>query len=180
MRKASHFMFAFLTVAVLFGCGRFSGKKAEMEKIVFPTGLERIDGTGAHPDLSVPAIRLMVFIDSTECSSCRLNNLYKYSSFSSMSEIYPGFETIVLIQPNSETAGSIDKDLAHRKLPFDVLIDRDASFLKVNPSVPATGRNQHVFLTGSDGVPLFVGDPLSSAGRDRQIRNLLYSIYERK
>ena len=113
MKKSICYSLAFLFVILLAACGRSAGGKNE--KIVFPTGLERIDGTGAHPDLSVPAIRLVVFIDSTECSSCRLNNLYKYSSFSSMSEIYPGFETIVLIQPNSETAGSIDKDLAHRK-----------------------------------------------------------------
>ena len=177
MKKSICYSLAFLFVVSLAACGRSAGGKNE--KIVFPAGLERIEGTGeSHPDLSVPAIRLVVYIDSTECSNCRINNLDKYSPYISLADLYPGFETVVVIWPNSETAETIDNLLAHKEFPFDVFVDRDGTFLEENPSLPATGRNQHVLLTGSDGSTVLTGDPVTSPGRDRQLRNALYGMYK--
>ncbi|MBO4230426.1 MAG: hypothetical protein J5886_01995 [Bacteroidales bacterium] len=180
MRKALFFLLALLPVLLLAGCGRSSSGKSgdKVGKIVFPSDLERVEGTQeAHPDLSVPTVRLVVFIDSTECSSCRINNLHKYSQYSSLSTLYPGLEAVVVIWPNAEVSENIDKDLAHRKFPFDVFIDRDGSFLRENPWMPSIGRNQHAFLTGNDGLPVVTGDPITSAGRDRLLRNAIYTIY---
>lgn len=171
-------MLSVLLALSLAGCGSNGGKNNAAEAIVFPSGLERIKGNiETHPDLTVPAVRLVVYIDSTECSSCRINQLHKYSQYASLADLYPGLETVVVIWPNSEVAENIDNDLAHRKFPFDVFIDREGSFLRENPWMPSIGRNQHAFLTGKDGLPVVTGDPITSAGRDRLLRNAIYTIY---
>ena len=153
-------------------------KRLSSHKLVFPSSLERIEGTGeTHPDLTAQAIRLIIYVDSTECSSCRVNSLHGYTKFASLDPRQPQIQISVILWPNSETAGTIDKDIAHRNLPFDVFIDRDGSFLDANSFLPRVGRNYHAFLLDADGKPLMVGDPLSGAGMDRLLRNVLYSLY---
>lgn len=185
MRKGLCFVLALLGILSLTGCvGASSGRhggKAGSEKIVFPSSLERVEGIqDEHADLSSPVPRLVVYVDSTECSNCRINHLGNYSEYASLSALYPGFKVFAIIWPNSETAETVTGNIAHRNFPFDVFIDWDGSFLEANPSLPKTGRDSHVFLLGTDSKAVVSGDPISSKGKDRMLRNALYSIYNDK
>jgi len=176
-------VFVPLALALLIaGCSGSSEEKRNKrlfsKELVFPSSLEIVEGTQKdHQELSTSVPRLLVYIDSTECSSCRIDHLHMYSEYMST---YPDLEIFVIIWPNAETEANVANDIAHRKLPFDVFIDRDGSFLDANPHIPRQGRNNHSFLLGSDGKPIIAGDPLSGPGRARLLLNTLYSVFNEK
>ena len=149
-------------------------------EIGFPSGLERIEGSsGRHPDLTVPAVRFVVYVDSIQCSSCHLNRMPKYSQYASLETLYPDFQLVAIMWPNAESAPTMAADIAHRAFPFDVFLDKDGSFAAANPSIPSN-RDHHCFLLDRQGHPVFSGDPASSRGKEMLLHNTLFSIYEHK
>ena len=155
-------------------------KKLASKEIVFPSSLERIEGVSErHPDLTVPAVRFVVYVDSLQCSTCHLRRMPKYAQYASLETLYPDFQLVAIIWPNAESAETMAADIAHRSFPFDVFIDWDGSFMEVNPTIPQK-RDFHCFLMGRDGHPVYAGDPVSSKGKEMALRNALYAIYDQK
>lgn len=183
-RIIDYFLVTVCLAALSFGCSTSPEGKLmkdfSSEEIVFPSSLERIEGrSGRHPDLTVPAVRFVVYVDSLQCSTCHLNRMPKYSQYASLETLYPDFQMVAIIWPNAETAGTMAADIEHRKFRFDVFIDRDGSFMKANPKMPAK-RDYHCFLVGRDGHPIIAGDPVDTKGKEMLLHNTLYSIYEQK
>ena len=88
------------------GCSSHEGKvmkKFMSSEIVFPSDLLRIEGSQEkHPDLTVPAVRLVIYVDSLQCSTCHLNRMPQYSKYTSLGSLYPDFEVVGIIWPNAE------------------------------------------------------------------------------
>ena len=184
IRKLGYSLVALCLAALFIGCSTSPDGKQMKEfaskKIVFPASLERIEGrSGRHPDLTSPAVRFVVYVDSLQCSTCHLNRMPKYSQYASLETLYPDFQLVAIIWPNAETAETMAADIAHRKFQFDVFIDHDGSFMKANPMMPAK-RDYHCFLVGRDGHPIIAGDPVDTKGKEMLLHNTLYSIYEQK
>ena len=162
------------------GCSSHEGKvmkKFMSSEIVFPSDLLRIEGSQEkHPDLTVPAVRLVIYVDSLQCSTCHLNRMPQYSKYTSLGSLYPDFEVVGIIWPNAETRETIAADVAHRSFPFDIFIDEDGSFGAANPSIPKN-RDSHCFLLGKDFRPILAGDPASTKGKEMLLDKTLYSIY---
>lgn len=144
--------------------------------IVFPNSLVRIDGTGTfHSELSVAKPRLVVYIDSSSCSSCSLNRLARFTQFAALSQTDPEFEMVVLLWPDSETSQTVEDNVKHRGFPFDVFIDYDGSFSDSNPYHPGIDVRFNCFLLDKENNPVMVGDPTSG----RQIEALFREQYNK-
>ncbi|MBR5661579.1 MAG: hypothetical protein IKW99_08515 [Bacteroidales bacterium] len=181
MRKNLTAYLFFLVAILAAGCSSSPDgkvmKKFMSNEIVFPSSLVRIEGRQEkHPDLTVPAVRLIIYVDSLQCSSCHLNRMPQYSKYASLGNLYPDFEVVGIIWPNAESSETIAADVAHRSFPFDIFIDEDGSFGAANPSMPKN-RDSHCFLLGTDFRPILVGDPASTKGKEMLLDKTLYSIY---
>lgn len=158
-------MAAFILVP---SCARMELKR-EMKRfmaseIVLPAEMEKSQGGAIVPvhreELSGP--KMVVFIDSTECTSCRLSKLMVYDSVERLSEESGNFRLVVLISAKKGEEAKIRDLLSHSEIPFPVYLDSGREFRGHNPSVPDDSRFHSFFLDGS-GRPILIGDPSGSA-----------------
>ena len=142
-------------------------KRFTSHKVVFPESLIKVQGRDSNDvDLSIDVPRLVVYVDSSDCSSCRLNNLMYYTDYASLSKVFPVFQFFVIIFPDSESEDNIIKNISHRSFPFDVFVDLEGAFSKKNPFLPQRDSRYHCFLLDWDQHPSMVGDPSSSRRLD--------------
>jgi len=106
-----------------------------------------------------PLPKLVVFVDSTECSSCRIKDLYKYTNLYTSSGMYKTFSLVILFSPKKSTEASLRRYIENMSFTFPVSIDAGRSFLSDNPNIPRR-KEFHTFLTDKNNIPVFVGDPL--------------------
>lgn len=175
-----NYLLLFIAIVFCCGCDRFTVgirmKRFLSNPVVFPDSFVRIDGTSeSRSDLSMAKARLVVYIDSSSCSSCNLNRLARFSQYSALSRTDPEFEMIVILWPDSETRLMVENDIDHRNFPFDVFVDYEGSFSESNPNHPGRDARFNCFLLDRDNVPVMVGDPTSS----RQIESLFKEQYNK-
>lgn len=112
---------------------------------------------------------LLLYLDSTQCSPCRLQHL---SSYSFLSESYERkFSVCVVMEPKTK-----DRSLAIHMASLNpggiqVFLDDDGAFLKINTHIPKDPRF-HSILLDENGYPMIVGDPVSNSGIVRLYQNL--------
>lgn len=120
---------------------------------------------------SLKSLRYIIYYDSLECSSCRISHL---------SDIYPiyemadtsGFSVLTIFSPVSEDVEDIKLQLMIADHPVPVYVDMEGLFRRQN-YIP-TDRRFHSFLIGSDGHPVFVGNPLSNSA----LGQLLFEVLD--
>lgn len=107
---------------------------------------------------NVEKFRLIVYIDSEECSSCRITDFSRYIAF--FEEFVDSKDCVLLpIISISETdVGSVSYRIKHLHFPFCFFLDINNSFLELNPFIP-TDRRFHSFLIDPSGHVVFIGDP---------------------
>lgn len=119
---------------------------------------------GGLSDAGFPAgeAKLIVYLDSTECASCRISHLESYHQLFHLSEETGLFEVVVLLS-NTELYGmSILRYVSDQMLEHPIYCDVENKFLRLNPSIPKTALSFHSFLVDHVGVPVCVGDPSMS------------------
>lgn len=114
------------------------------------------------PDSLREKAKLIVYLDSTECASCRISHLESYHQLFHLSEETGLFEVVVLLS-NTELYGmSILRYVSDQMLEHPIYCDVENKFLRLNPSIPKTALSFHSFLVDHVGVPVCVGDPSMS------------------
>ncbi len=116
------------------------------------------------PD-SIP--QLIIYVDSTQCSSCRIGHLSEYIPLQEESKQTGRFMMTIILSPPVGDYGNITHLLETYKYPFPVYIDKNHSFRKENDFIPDDARF-HTFLTDRFLRPVFVGDPV----RNNRLRQL--------
>ena len=106
--------------------------------------------------------RLVIYVDSTECATCRISHLDMYHPLFHLSERKKSFELMILFYNSKVFEGvPLETFLSRLQIEIPVYIDVENSFMKDNPIIPSDLR-MHSFLINRDGKPIFVGDPISS------------------
>lgn len=113
------------------------------------------------PDYIKGSALFLVFIDSTQCSDCRIRQLIRYDPIIRLSENRNTFEVLILLSIYKSDCDSVSKRLTDSNLPYAIAIDRDNMFLQMNPRVPSNPVF-HTMLLNTRGQPVFVGDPTIS------------------
>ena len=116
-------------------------------------------------------LKLIVYYDSLDCSSCRISHL---------SDIYPlyemadtsNFSVLTIFSPREEDLAEVRNQIQILNPPIHIYIDSDGSFCKLNESIPSDTRF-HTFLIDTNNKPVFVGNPLTNSSLAEVLRTIL-------
>lgn len=113
--------------------------------------------------------KYIVYIDSTQCSTCNIEQLYHWKEF------IDKFETVAfyfIIAPQSKAAvSSLPRHFYKTSLNYPIFIDENYSFMRNNPHIPSD-PTYHNLLLDKDNKVLMVGSPIYND----KIEKLLYEI----
>jgi len=101
--------------------------------------------------------KCVLYVDSTECSSCKISRLPRYGDLYNLSKRDATFDFLVVISPKLEERDRVIRQL-QLTMEFPVFLDDGSFLLSLNPFIPHDNRF-HCFLTDADGKVSFVGDP---------------------
>lgn len=143
------------------------------QEVKFPSTLIGCPGesTGSVTLLSDSFPKLIIYVDSTQCSSCRVGHLSDYLPLYEKSVQGRQYTLAVIISPPVADYGYIMHLLETYKYPFPVFIDKNHSFRKENSFIPDDTRF-HAFLLDRLHRPVMVGDP----ARSEKIRRLFEQV----
>ena len=180
MKKIMFFLSLACMVIVLTGCK--SGKdKAENEirKLMAEKSCLPYSKMSCWINDTVQSVRpcekakmkLVVYIDSTECSECALNKMYMWEDFVRMEKEYKSelflifiFQTQRNVKPQRLASLFKITELNH-----PMYIDDKNVFSKSNPDLP-TEDSYHVFLLDEDNRVVLVGSPLFNSKIESLLR----------
>lgn len=123
--------------------------------------------------MSVP--KLVVYIDSAECESCRVQKLYQYGRLAELSRSTRKYELFILFSPKQKGKEQFVKLLQHRDYPFPVYVDVENDFEKMNSFIPRNPRF-HTFLVDRYNNPIIVGDPLAGEKMEELFMSVINSL----
>ena len=171
MRKDSHIWFVLIALCFLVfvatGCkkARLRAQLKDMmtSTIVLPESIICVYNGEVFPmpDSLRDKPKLIVYIDSTECTTCRISHFWEYQELFDISKEIGSFEIMLLLCNKAFNSIPMTRYLSDRELEYPIYIDLDYRFLSPNPSIPTDPR-LHSMLIDSTGRPIFVGDPSKS------------------
>lgn len=157
----------FLLPVLITGCFRRDIKKMLMtyysQEVKFPSQLIKVPGTSMNIHSindSIP--KLVIYIDSTECSSCRIGHLEEYETLATESNITDRFALIIILSPSKKDFEYTKHLLDVYNFPFTVYLDKAHSFRKENTFIP-NDKRFHAFFVNAKNQPVLVGDPTHGA-----------------
>ena len=105
---------------------------------------------------------LIVFVDSTECSRCRIDKLNRYHDYIALSEEKNTFNVLFLLSINKKSRDEVIEYLLLTEPDYPIYIDENNDFRSLNPSIPDDTRF-HTILVNGKGKAILVGDPMANA-----------------
>ena len=119
--------------------------------------------------------KYIVFYDSTECSSCAVNNLWQWDNLiNKCSEREIGFYAI--LAPSSNTDRSLlTYEIRMSRAKIKVMMDTLNLFANKNPQLK-TNKLFHCFLLNKKDSVVLVGNPI----HNRKIEELMFKIVNNK
>ena len=114
------------------------------------------------PDSLRRVPKLLVYIDSTECTTCRISHIGEYRRVVQISEETGSFAVILLIANTYFESIPLSQYLLDLGLTIPIYIDESVSFYEKNPFFPVHDYRLHALLLDNGGKPLFFGDPSRS------------------
>ena len=115
-------------------------------------------------------LNLVVYVDSTECSSCYLGNILKWESMLDTLRInYDFVRTTILFAPSKIKKDSFFEKLKNTKFKYPLYIDTCNIFSKTNEDIPMD-KMYHTFLMDEDNNVILVGDPL----KNKKIKRMFF------
>lgn len=126
------------------------------ESVMIPVSLERIQADTIAPCILDARAKCVLYIDSTECSSCRIGHLPQYMGVYNLLQD-KSTDFLVIISPKTKERERVIGQV-QTTMEFPVYLDDESELLTLNPWIPEDFR-LHCFLTDREGRVIFVGDP---------------------
>ena len=171
MRKDPHIWFVLIALCFLIfvatGCkkARLRAQLKEMigATVVLPKKINCIYNGELFPlpDSIRNMPKLIIYVDSVNCTTCVLSKLFQFDHLSELSKETGAFLPFVLISPKHNETASIEHYLKEDRLVIPVNIDVETCFRLENPIIPSDDRF-HFLFTDKNGKLLWVGNPQSS------------------
>ncbi len=117
--------------------------------------------------------KLVIFIDSTECTACRISQFKDYQDLFDLSEETGKFEVVVLLSSPKEKYRDTYHEVEVRRFLFPVYLDTENRFLAENAVIPPAVRYHALSLDG-EGHVLLVGDPT----RGNALMTMFKEVYQ--
>lgn len=167
MRRIFFIIILFFSIICLTGCKKARLRADLMElmqsTVVLPDKVSCIFNGEIHPmpDSVRTAPKLIVYVDSSECTTCRIAHISQYDQVFRISEDKGSFEVILLLYNINLSGIPLTRYLSDLEIGYPVYVDEENLFRSLNPVVP-DDRRLHTFLVETSGTPLCVGDPSAS------------------
>ena len=113
------------------------------------------------PDYLREKAMLIMYIDSTECTGCRLSKLVEYHSFAEKLREW-NTEFFVLLTPKRNEQEYVTDLILSYVYPFAVFMDDEGAFFLRNPQFTGKPSNLHTMLVDQEKRLALLGDPLGS------------------
>ena len=134
------------------------------KEIVVPAGMRQmVKGRDSVViDHTAADARLIVWIDSLVCSSCRLDRMFEYDyMIDYRDETGDGFTPVFIFSPSAGMLGDVMQTVKYSQHDYPVFIDENGAFPAANPHIPADNR-LHTFLLDRNGKVVLVGTPANN------------------
>ena len=105
--------------------------------------------------------KLIIYIDSTECNTCRISHIWEYDELFRIAEENRLFDMVFLMYNTSFESIPLVRYVSDQNIIHPIYIDIENRFLTDNSIIPADSK-YHSFLLTEKGKPIFIGDPTLS------------------
>lgn len=116
-------------------------------------------------------LKLVLFVDSSECSSCNIRKLWEWTPYLKSFDGVNAFKFLVVLEVQSKYLYYTKEQLKIAGIKTPVYFDTLSVFRRHNPQIP-DNRMFHTFLLDESDSVLLVGNPLIN----ERIDNLLKGI----
>ena len=117
-------------------------------------------------------LRLVVYMDSTRCSSCAIKRLRDWELL--REDLNEEVDLVFIFAPMKEEYEKVRDALCKELTSSDVYVDKKHAFIRENPHIPSNHK-MHVFLLNKKDSVILVGNPLNTY----KIRRILYDVFEK-
>lgn len=134
------------------------------KEVIIPQGIlqmtQGIDTIMLNP--TAGDARLVVYVDSLDCSPCRLGHMYDYEEIIEYhDEIGAEFVPVFIFSPPRAKVKEVMLSLKMTDFNYPVFIDTNHIFGSSNTHIPEDKRF-HTFLLDKNGQVILVGDPVNN------------------
>ncbi len=117
---------------------------------------------------------LTIYFDSTECSSCSINNIYQWTDLiEQLNKKQKSIRTTFIFSPPRTDLRRVIYLAQHSQFRNGIYIDTCSYFIRANPHIPSNNL-MHTFLLNDKDSVILVGNPQSNP----KIKELLFHILE--
>ena len=106
--------------------------------------------------------KLIIYVDSSECTTCRISHLWEYDELFKMATETGLFDMFLMMGNTSFESIPLTRYLSDQDIAHPIFVDNDNLFLSSNPFVPQNTK-YHSFLLNERGKQVFIGDPTLSS-----------------
>ena len=173
-----------ISTALLFiSCSNNSEIKKDLEmlqskSITIPTDIKTLVGgkDTVVNSFMESELKLIIYSDSSACSSCAIQKMYLWDSFIEDAEKYQGrLKFYFLFSPTENDLTTVNLALRTNMFDYPVFIDSAGTFAKENPHLPKKPQ-LHTFLLDKDNKVILVGNPLNNP----KIEEMFYKMVEER
>lgn len=121
-------------------------------------------------------IKLIQYIDSTQCPSCYLHKIALQDEILYMEHYYKeNFFSVFIIAPRRRDREKLYAEFSNGLLPMTLFIDTAHVFMDSNPKLPEESM-LHTFLLDENDKVILVGNPMTN----QKVKDLMVTVIERK
>jgi len=148
-------------------------KKMMHSTVVLPDNITCIRDGDSYPlrEYMRGKGKLIVFVDSTECSLCRIDKFVRYEDLIEQAEYTGKYEIMFLLSVRHSSYQEIVEHIQLMEFPYAICIDEDNAFRCLNPTIPDDPK-YHTMYVDAGGRIRLVGDPV----KNEKILNMFLKI----
>ena len=172
----------FLLALFLFSCKGKVDMKSEIDHLcAFQVSIPKVEVINQIADdhLSLYTgcgLSLIVYTDSTSCTSCAINKQDLWFPFLEYCKRYKGKLSFYFIYaPSKKDRKGVELALKNINFDYPILLDTLGEFERLNPHLPEN-KVLHTFLLDENNHVILVGNPL----HNKKIEEMFYRIVEEK
>lgn len=139
---------------------------------LFQDSMLCINGNSIIKEQEHKQLKLVVFVDSSECSSCALDRLGEWLPYLQSHNGLNDFLFLVILESKKLDIEYAKEQLEIASVHTPVYIDTLSIFRKHNPQIP-DNKLFHTFLLDESDKVLLVGNPLRNEQIDKLLRKIV-------
>ena len=119
------------------------------------------DADTLHYTKPDPKYRLVIYVDSDECSPCRIDRMFLWNYFMNQTKKCNNVDYIFIISPRKEQLEDTYLSIESSGLQRPIYVDEKYYFRRYNAGI-SMNSNFRVFLIDKNNMIRLVGDPKSN------------------